>query len=150
MLCLEYLEKLYYAVYMVQKTPTPIKINDLVGKYFSADTSTSDADEDDSPDEDEEGEDIKESVPEDELQWFYTRLNDIYSECRKVSRKVPLVELIKYFRNDIYYKLAFYIPRLKLKDFYSANLKIHLLEQVDDKYTKARNVLIEKNIKQVF
>ena len=152
MLCLEYLEKLYYAVYMAQKTATPIKINDLIGKYFTSESSSDDEDDITDDEEEEEGGDdnIKEAVPDDELQWFYTRLNDIHSECRKVSRKVPLVELIKYFRNDIYYKLAFYIPRLKLKDFYSANLKIHLLEQIDEKYTKARNVLIEKNINRFF
>ena len=149
MLCLDYLEKLYYAVYMVQKTTTPVKINDLIGKYFAKDnyeTDDEDIEENDIENEEEGGNPLQ----GDDLQWFYTRLNDIYSECRKVSRKVPLVELIKYFRNDIYYKLAFYIPRLKLKDFYTANLKIHLLEQVDGKYTNARNVLIEKNINRFF
>ena len=150
MLCLEYLEKLYYAVYMVQKASTPIKINDLIGKYFTSSAANDYSDEDDDYSNNEEEENGDKEAGIDELQWFYSKLNDIYSECRKVSRKVPLVELIKYFRNDIYYKLAFYIPRLKLKDFYSANLKIHLLEQVDEKYTKARNVLIEKNINRFF
>ncbi len=153
MLCLEYLEKLYYAVYMVQKTPVPIKINDLIGKYFAVDNSDYESgDEEAAPDENENSSAEKENTPlqNGELQLFYSRLNDIYSECRKVSRKVPLIELIKYFRNDIYYKLAFYIPGLRLRDFYTANLKIHLLEQVDEKYTKARNVLIEKNINRFF
>ena len=155
MLCLEYLEKLYYAVYMVQKTSTPIKINDLISKYFTSAGSSdysddSLSDNDNSGDENNLADNGEEEAEVDDLQWFYTRLNDVYSECRKVSRKVPLIELIKYFRNDIYYKLAFYIPRLKLRDFYSANLKIHLLEQVDEKYTKARNVLIEKNINRFF
>jgi len=148
MLCLEYLEKLYYAVYMVQKVSTPIRINDLIGKYFAVEKTEDygEAEEDEDEDEDDE----KNQLTGGELQWFYSKLNDINTECRKVSRKVPLIELIKYFRNDIYYKLAFYIPRLKLKDFYYANLKIHLLEQVDSKYTNARNVLIEKNINRFF
>lgn len=159
MLCLDHLEKLYYAVYMVMKVSIPVRINDLIGKYFYVEAKA----EIDDNDEDEENGDFSEndSLGEaegvsgqgpdgGELQWFYSRLNDIYSESRKVSKKVPLIELIKYFRNDIYYKLAFYIPKLKLKDFYYANLKIHVLEQVDAKYTNARNILIEKNINRFF
>ncbi len=163
MLCLEHLEKLYYAVYMVLKVTTPIRINELVGKYFYRSDSAGSGGEvymessEDNSSSSEEGEEEGESAdkkngnkPGEELDWFYSRLNDIYAESRKISRKVPLIELIKYFRNDIYYKLAFYIPRLKLKDFYYSNLKIHLLEQVDTKYTNARNVLIEKNIDRFF
>ncbi|MCP5515248.1 MAG: hypothetical protein H7A26_07275 [Spirochaetales bacterium] len=87
---------------------------------------------------------------EEKLKWFYLKMNEIHDECRRISKKIPLVELIKYYRNDYYYKLAFYIPKLRLKDFYFANLKIKMLEQVNSKYIKARNQLIEKNIDKFF
>lgn len=87
---------------------------------------------------------------EEKLKWFYIKMNEIYDECKRISKKVPLVELIKYYRNDYYYKLAFYIPKLRLKEFYFANMKMKILEQVNTKYIKARNQLIEKNIDKFF
>ena len=164
--CIEYIERLYYAIYMVLKVTPPIKINPSLGKYFykkeeepeeteSADIEGGQKKEEDRPGEEErpaENDDKADDEYEsgNRLKWFHNKLEDIYEESRKINKKLPLVEIIKYYRNDYYYKLAFYLPKLKFKELYFANLKIQILEQVNDKYIKARNLMIEKNIDRFF
>ena len=158
--CIEYIERFYYAIYMVLKVTPPITINPSLGKYFyKKEEENTDAESNGSNDEQkkEENQPAEKANKEDDeyesgnrLKWFYNKLEDIYEESKKINKKIPLVELIKYYRNDYYYKLAFYLPKLKFKELYFANLKIQILEQVNDKYIKARNLMIEKNIDRFF
>ncbi|MCL2793220.1 MAG: DUF5312 domain-containing protein [Spirochaetaceae bacterium] len=167
--CIDYIEKLYYAIYMVLKITRPIKTNPFLGKYFYRDGEEEKTVKEiekegaDSQDEQEQEENFiyenssnssnryeDEEIDRNKLKWFYKKLEDIYEESRKINKKIPLVEIIKYYRNDYYYKLAFYIPKLKFKELYFANLKIQILEQVNDKYIRARNFMIEKNIDKFF
>lgn len=177
---LDYIEKLYYAIYMALKVSRPLRINSLIGTHFYTDfrdpqdfaSAAAVEGEEETPAEfsgegDEGGGTLSDRSGKDEqlltaagkkeeknddgkLKWFYARLNSIHDECRKISKKMPLVELIKYYRNDYYYRLAFYIPKLRLKEFYFANLKIRILEQVNGKYISARNMLIDRNIDKFF
>ncbi len=162
---IEYIEKLYYAIYMVLKVIRPIKINSLLAKYFykgfeeeieEDSDNQEDIDSSLNDDFDEEKSDTNNQSSNSDkgdagkLKWFYNRLDSIYDEVKKINKKIPLVELIKYYRNDYYYKLAFYVPKLKLKELYFANLKIQVLEQINEKYAKARNSMIEKSIDKFF
>ncbi|MCL2705677.1 MAG: DUF5312 domain-containing protein [Spirochaetaceae bacterium] len=161
--CMEYIEKIYYAIYMVLKVAQPVKINPLLGKHFyknieeeKIETENRDSIQDmenkeEVPNENSSAEKNSNDTEEDKtLKWFYKKLEDIYEESKKINKKIPLVEIIKYYRNDYYYKLAFYIPKLRFKELYFANLKIQVLEQVNDKYIKARNLMIERNIDKFF
>ena len=161
-ICIEYIEKFYYSLYMVLKVARPIKINSFFGKYFYKDFEEEPRKKD-VDDNNEEQRQEENSLSENsydrskdekgdgaKLKWLYKKLEDIYEESRKINKKLPLVELIKYYRNDYYYKLAFYMPKLKLKEFYFSNLKAQILENVNDKYVKARNFMIEKNINRFF
>ncbi|MCL2481624.1 MAG: DUF5312 domain-containing protein [Spirochaetaceae bacterium] len=163
--CMDYIEKFYYAIYMVLKVVQPVKINPLLGKYFYKNTEEETEDIHSAQDDQKKEEELRdenssaeksnnksddEKGDENKLKWFYNKLDDIFDESKKINKKIPLVEIIKYYRNDYYYKLAFYIPKLRFKELYFANLKIQILEQVNEKYVKARNLMIEKNIDRFF
>ena len=149
---------------MVLKIARPIKINYFLAKHFYRDVEEEEVEKkaeknaekgaNDSNEEQEQDhlcEDRYDKVGSEEgdeakLKWFYKKLEDIYEESKRINKKLPLVELIKYYRSDYYYKLAFYMPKLKFKELYFSSLKSQILEQVNNKYVKARNLMIEKSI----
>ncbi|MCL2295325.1 MAG: DUF5312 domain-containing protein [Spirochaetes bacterium] len=174
--CIVDIERLYYAIYMVLKVSRPIKIDPLLGEHFCRNIKEENIEPknsreigaQDTPDNREldyeylDEDIIKNSFDnsgsksddnesaENKRKWFCDKLDEIYDESKRIDKKIALVELIKYYRNDYYYKLAFYVPKLRLKELYFASLKIQILEQINEKYARARNSMIERNIDRLF
>jgi hypothetical protein len=131
---LDYLERLYYAVYLVSKIDTEIKLDpefaeDLCGRM-----------EDDDQDycEDLKGRSIEKV------------LSDVILAAGKLGKKIPFVELIRYFREDPYYQLIFYIPKLHLSEFYLSKLKLELLPRLDELFPRVRKAVIDKRTQELF
>lgn len=77
-------------------------------------------------------------------------IDALAAEARKLRKQIPLVDIIKYFRNDPYYRFLAYVPRLKLKDFYYSNLKIRLLEDLDRRFNDIRMGVLGQMVQEVF
>lgn len=132
---LEYLERMYYAVYLASKINKDVRLDE----DFLDDLCRMNAREgEENPCDALEDKGIEGIIP------------DIVSAAAELGRKVPFVELIRYFREDPYYQLIFYIPKLHLSDFYLSKLKLELLPQIDDLFPKVRKTVIEKRINELF
>lgn len=75
---------------------------------------------------------------------------DLAQEANKVRRELPLSGIIRYLRGDPYYRFIAYSPDLKLRDFYYSNLKIKLLQELDDRYQELRMGVLQRMIQEVF
>lgn len=77
-------------------------------------------------------------------------IGELTQRGREIRRKIPLVDIIRYFRNDPYYRFLAYVPRLKLRDFYYSNLKIKALSELDNRFNDIRMGVLGRMVQEVF
>jgi hypothetical protein len=65
-------------------------------------------------------------------------------------RKIPLLELLRYFRKDPYYKLVFALPRFQAKPLYITGLRERILSQLEQRIIVVKKRVIETKIKEIF
>ena len=131
---LDYLERMYYAIYLVSKISKDINIDPDFAEDLCAQLEN---DEEDCC-ADMKGKSIEKII------------SDVIASADKLGKRVPFVELIRYFREDPYYQLIFYIPKLHLTDFYLSKLKLDLLPQIDELFPQVRKAVIDKRINELF
>jgi len=64
--------------------------------------------------------------------------------------KVPLIDLLRYFRKDPYYKLVFAVPRFQAKPLYISGLKERILSQLEQRIVVVKKRVIETKIEEIF
>jgi hypothetical protein len=74
----------------------------------------------------------------------------VVQEARRIRDEIPMVDIIRFFRNDPYYRFLAYVPRLKLRDFYYSNLKIEVLQELDQRFHDLRMGALGQMIQEVF
>ncbi len=131
---LDLLEKMYYAIYLVSKIDKSFQIDDKFAQDLCANAS-------------DDEEDICEDLGDKPIEKYISVINQAATE---INRQVPFVELIRYFREDPYYQLIFYIPKLHFSDFYISKLKLELLPKIDDLFPRVRKSVIDKRIQELF
>jgi hypothetical protein len=131
---LEYLEQMYYAVYLATK----IDRNKKIDKDFTERLCDADDEDETDPCEDLKGREIGEIIPE------------ILNEVTTFARKLPFVELIRFYHEDPYYQLIFYIPKLNIRDFYRSKLELDIIPQLDDYFPQVRKNVIDDKIEELF
>lgn len=77
-------------------------------------------------------------------------MKELFREVALFSESTLLAELIRYFRNDPYYKFLAYVPGLNLKEFYYASTRMKILEELDTRYTLLRERIIKRITLQLF
>jgi hypothetical protein len=134
---LDHLESMYYALYLISK----IDKKEEIDRDFSEKLCERRGDEkEDEPDpcEDLKGRNIRDIMYE------------IINEAANISRQLPFVDIIRYYRDDPYYQLIFYIPTLNLREFYLSKLELELLPQLDEYFPRVRENVINKKIDELF
>ena len=64
--------------------------------------------------------------------------------------QVPFADLFRYFRNDPYYRMVFYLPNLNLPDFYHAAMKIRFLSELEQRFLEQKRGIVDELIAEVF
>ncbi len=176
MLCLELLEKFYYALYAASKVEDGQKVNekimtiivekekDLRNKKWEefeeeeendAEEPVSEESAEIETDEKSENESIQPEDDEVDLNvTVKTILNDrvqrTINKAKEMLKKIPLPLIIRYFRRDPYFQLIVYIPKLKLKDFYESMLRIRFLQEIDQAFLRVREMVVKERINNMF
>lgn len=77
-------------------------------------------------------------------------LRKLVLTCKTVLNELPLVELIRYFRADPYYRVMIYQPKLQLKEFYTYSLTFKVFSDFDAFFSKIRFDILEDLMNQLF
>jgi len=135
MLLLDKLEKLYYAIFLaLQLGKKWLLHEELVRSYCANKLELEDNPE----------------VLEQRVTDLTRSVIALESAVHKFKAKVPVMELIKYFRRDPYYRLIFNVPKLYLKAIYSASIKNRFLEQLDEHKQAIKEKIADKKIDELF
>ncbi len=135
---LDLLEELYLALFSVSRiTGDPGIYPELIDFYYAVVQK-------------ELAMDDAEVPPSSKTEIMKQALSDLAAKGKDVRKRVPLVDIIRFFRNDPYYRFLAYVPKLKLRDFYYSNLKIKVLEELDTRFNDIRMGVLGHIIQEVF
>ena len=112
LLCLEDLEKLYCALYSVTKLDKRINFNKKIIEQLDLVKSIDE-------NMDLENTDIIESI------------SDIIELSSKFNSKMPIADIIRYFKKNPYFKIMYYLPKIDLKEFYRNTLSIKIIDKLE-------------------
>jgi len=74
----------------------------------------------------------------------------LVSEITKFNAAVPLLDLIKYFKKDPYYRLKFYLPTLPVRALYIKACKQKISSQLRNKLQQIKEQVVNKKIEALF
>jgi hypothetical protein len=86
----------------------------------------------------------------DEVSEYTAALEELVDRARDFLRKVPLLDLLRYFRKDPYYKLVFAVPRFQAKPLYISGLRERILAQLEQRIIIVKKRVIERKIGEIF
>ncbi len=136
---LPYLDLIYYALYTMEKIKGPYRIHPELLRYYATNGKPERTDSE--QEQEREAELVKD---------VKASLARIGTEVENFRTQVPLVELIRFYREDPYYRLMFYLPRLDLKEFYVSALRIRFLAELEGVFTDVRRSLIDEMTTKFF
>ncbi len=133
-LCLGDLEKLYCALYSVTKLDKRMNLNKKLIEQVNL------------LDEFE----YIDNVEEMENQGIMGFLSDIIETSQIFFNKVPLSDLIRYFKKNPYLKIMFYLPKIDLEEFYRNTLRIKLIDRIDQMFPDIQKRYIALETERLF
>jgi hypothetical protein len=77
-------------------------------------------------------------------------LAEVAAAAGQFDRRVPLLDLLRYFRRDPYLRLEFSIPRLQLRPAYASLLRENFLGQLAEKLAAVKQNVIERRLREIF
>ncbi len=128
-LCLEDLEKLYFAVYAASKLERRVNLNSKLMDRLAV---------------------ISGNDPDESSSHIVTDLEFVIQKALWFYEKVPLADLIRYFKKNPFIKMIFYIPSVDLKEFYRTTLKMRLLNRLDERFEEIQKEYIVQEIENLF
>ncbi|RKX88550.1 MAG: hypothetical protein DRP59_12135, partial [Spirochaetes bacterium] len=128
-LCLNDLERLDFAVYSASKLERRVNFNSGMLDRLGA-ISGSEADENN----EHLSSDMELVIQK--AKWFYD--------------KIPLSDLIRYFKKNPFIKMIFYIPEVNLKTFYRTSLNVRMIKRIDERLAEIQKKYIAHEIETLF
>ncbi len=139
MLMLDLLERLCYATYLALKLGAGWFCHEEILRFHVA--SALELEEGRQPDQEELAEEAAELA---------ASLRNAFEVLGRFDSRTNLLDLIRYFRKDPYYRLVFGVPRLNVKALYTAGLREHLMEQLEERMPAIRRNVVERKIREIF
>ncbi|HEC61972.1 MAG TPA: hypothetical protein ENI27_06920 [bacterium] len=139
MLMLDQLERLYHAVYLPLKMGEDWFCHEEILHTFCLHRRQAD-----------EADEIDTHEIEQEIIELSADLAGLVEANNRFCRKVLVLDLIRYFRKDPYYRLLFNIPRFNIKTMYTTALKSRVLEQLDERMIDIKKNVVDRKIKDTF
>jgi hypothetical protein len=127
MLMLERLERFYFAIFLVLKLPKEWYCHPEILKSYALHSR-----------ELEDTDELDEQEISQEVIELTEALKTFIEHVRQFSTRIPLMDLIRYFRKDPYYRLVFNVPSFYIKAIYTAAIKRRVLEDFDHRSQKER------------
>ena len=82
-----------------------------------------------------------------ELSAAVLRIVDV---ARRFVERVPLMDLIRYFRRDPYYRIVFAVPRYHSKPVYASALRERLLDQLEERIDAVKMTVLGRRLSEIF
>jgi len=140
MLMLEQLERLWYALNLATNLGADWFCHEELFSFYLEERLGG---------EEAEGE-VVDLDQEEEISEQSDAVAELVEGANDFLRKIPLLEMLRYFRKDPYYKLVFAVPRFQAKPLYISGLRERILAQLEQRIIVVKKRVIETKIKEIF
>ncbi len=77
-------------------------------------------------------------------------LESLGSAVEDFQKKINLPELVKAATGDPYYSMIYFYPRINIRNFYQAAMKIRLLSSLDEKTAVIKREMVRRSMESLF
>jgi hypothetical protein len=84
------------------------------------------------------------------VQQFTESITGVLKAAKDFSAAVPLLDIIRYFRRDPYYSLAFAVPTYYIKNIYTGATRTRVLEELDDRIGEIEGRVLRNRSEALF
>jgi hypothetical protein len=77
-------------------------------------------------------------------------LMELAEASAQFDRRMPLLDLLRYFRRDPYLRLSYVVPHLQLKALYVSILRERLLAELSDRISTVKVNVVQRRIREIF
>jgi len=166
-----YLEELYYAIYSTHRLPKNVIVHSELLEYY-VDNSEQErialigvvagsegagepeeveaGDDEEASEEAPEGDDEGSDARQQRISSLRKALRSAKDQAERLHRSLPIADIIKYFREDPYYRFLVYVPRLNLREYYASALTVSILGQLESRFEDVRMGVIGRMITHIF
>jgi len=138
MLMLDQLERLWHALNLATNLGTDWFCHEELFSFYLVDREA-----------ESEGE-VVDLDQEAEVDEHTTAVEQLVDGANEFLSKTPLLDLLRYFRKDPYYKLVFAVPRFQAKPLYISGLRERILAQLEQRIVVVKKRVIEKKVEEIF
>jgi hypothetical protein len=136
------LELLYLALYTTTKLDSDFPIHDeLLAHYLYLS-----AREEQPESESSEAREVDESG----IRRLRDHLRGLHGACVQFLKRVPLADMIRFYRRDPWMRIRPYVPAIRLEEFYQSSLMISVLTELDQRFPDVRKGVIERLKAELF
>ena len=140
MLMLDQLERLWHALNLAANLGAEWFFHEELHAFYIEELLASE----------EEAAEVVDLDQEEEVTEHTTALGELVDRAGDFLKKVPLLDLLRYFRKDPYYKLVSAVPRFQAKPLYISGLRERILAQLEQRIVVVKKRVIEKKIEEIF
>ncbi len=149
---LDELEELYYALYNGSHTNISRNFNkEVVQDIFDTLYPDSYLQESEEPEEEQDEQEAQDepSVNSDTSN-LIDDIENVVDKAKQFLHSVPLPQLIRVFKEDPYYRLLVYIPRINAIGFYRSMKKLSIRGDVDERISEVRKEALAQERGELF
>jgi hypothetical protein len=77
-------------------------------------------------------------------------LKELRDAATNLLDRVPFADMIRYYTRDPWTKVIGYVPKVRLREFYTSYLTIRLLTQLDERFGEVRKGVVERMTQELF
>lgn len=148
---LDEIEELYYGLYNAAQTKVSRHFNaEIVRDIFDTIYPSRDPAEAQGEDSGGEQEAAIEGGVDTDAEKFIGDIERVIDSADVFLKKVPLPQLIRAFKEDPYYRLVVYFPRIDAVSFYRSMKKLTLRGDIDDKIGEVRREALAQERGELF
>ena len=83
-------------------------------------------------------------------QQFAGSIQALLKATQQFASEVPLLDIIRYFRRDPYYSLAFTVPRYYVRNIYTSAMRKKVLEELDGRIGEVERRVLNNRSEELF
>ena len=93
--------------------------------------------------------DMEPDVPDEDVAAVIRRFHEISDRVVAFQERVLLPQIVKILRGDPFYRFMVYMPKIHLREFYFASLKLKSLTQLDERFHDIRMGMLGRMIDEI-
>lgn len=143
---LDLLEQLYVGIHTASRIPRDVAVHrEPIALYLSFQGQSVEA----TGEEDAPLLDMEPDVDEERVDGVIESFKEVSSLVHGVQERILMPQIVKVFRGDPFYRFMVYLPKLRLREFYFASLRLKCLSQLDERFNDVRMGMLGRMISEI-